>query len=213
MNDKKIQIILADDHPLMLDGLKTIILGYPQFDLIGAAQDGAQALSLIAGNSPEVAVLDIDMPFLTGLEVVEKCKAANLLTRFILLTFHKEEALYQKAKELGVFGYVLKDQSRQEIVQCILQVAKGEHYISKSLESLLDKKVIPSELESLTKTELAVVKLIAKNKTSNDIADMLFVSKKTIENHRANVCKKLNLDGSKNSLLSWALKHREVLIQ
>lgn len=212
MTAKRISIVIADDHPLMLEAMKGIILGYPQFELLGSANDGAKALSLLGAHDPDIAVLDIDMPFLTGLEVIKKAKDANIHTKFILLTFHKEEAMYNKAKQLGVFGYVLKDQSTQEIIQCILHVANGEHYVSKSFLGLLQKTEAPKELSDLTKSEKAVIKLVSQEKTTNEIGDMLFISPKTVENHRSNICKKLSLDGSKNSLLTWAIKHRDALI-
>ena len=205
--------MIADDHPLMLDGLSFVIEQYPAFELIGRAQNGAEALNIIHRDNPDIAILDIDMPLMDGLEVIRRCQQVKTTTSFIIMTFHKEESLYQTAKSLGVLGYLLKDQGREEIIQCVLHVANGQEYISHQLEQILTKQSNDLHgLDELTKTELNVVRLIAQKKTSQEIAEMLFVSKKTVENHRSNICKKLGLDGSKNSLLAWAIEHKSKFI-
>lgn len=204
------RILVADDHPLMLQAVCRLIEAIPSLEIVQTAQNGAEALHHIASLKPDIAILDIDMPLMDGLEVVKAARQSKVDTRFIILTFHKEPAMLRKAMELEVMGYLLKEDSSVEITECIENVRHGKQYISKAIqESYQEGK--PSLLESLTDTELKVVKLIGKGMSSQDIADLLFVSQKTIENHRSNICHKLQLDGKHNSLVKWALENRDFL--
>lgn len=163
---------------------------------------------------PDVAILDIEIPYLTGLEVAKTIleeKKSN--TNFILLTLFKEEMLLKKALEIGIKGYLLKESSEQEILDCIRAVAQGRAYVNPSLTHYLINinKKDNSVLSTLTKHEINILKLIARQKTSSEIAEMLFISPKTVSNHRTNISKKLELSGEQNSLLKWAIEHRKLL--
>lgn len=203
------RILIADDHPFTLAGTKAFVesLNYTVEDI---CSNGIAAFNLIVTHQPHVAILDINMPGLDGLEVLEKVAQQKLPTKIILLTMHKERTIYNKAKSLGVLGYVLKENAQEELGFCLKAIIKGELYISKNLESELhiDSANKPEEfLNKLTFTEKKILELVAKQKTSKQIAEMLFVSEKTVEGHRTNIIQKLELPKEKNALLIWAMKH------
>lgn len=203
MSDQ-VDIVIADDHPLLLEGIVGVVQKqYPDF-VIHKAQNGAVALQLIAEKSPELAILDIEMPLLDGIEVVKKLRAAQDNTKIVFLTLHKEQTYFNEVQALKISGYVLKEFSILEIKDCIAQVLAGQTYYSKSIRSLLDSS---GGLPDFTKAERNVLKLIAQGKTSKEIAAMLFVSVKTIDSHRYNIAKKLNLPPEKNSLMKWVLQN------
>ena len=199
-------IVIADDHPLMLRGL-TDFLTSRGFNIVGSAEDGNTAYNLIVKLKPEIAILDIRMPHKTGLEIAEACKKNNLPTKVILITFDKEEELYDKAKAFNVFGYILKEFAIEEIETCIKSVVNNMPYFSEEIASYLKTSNLiqkPAVLELLTKSELKIVKLISENKTSQDIADELSISVRTVDKHRSNIVAKLGLDNKPTSLSIWA---------
>ncbi len=203
------RILIADDHPFTLAGTKTFVesLNYTVEDI---CSNGIAALNLIAAHQPNIAILDINMPGLDGLEVLEKVYQQKLFTKIILLTMHKERTIYNKAKSLGVMGYVLKENAQEELGFCLSAVIKGESYVSKNLENELQIDSLnksESQLDKLTFTERKILELVAQQKTSKQIAEMLFISEKTVEGHRTNIIQKLGLPKEKNTLLIWAMKH------
>lgn len=205
-------IIIADDHPLLLKGLNDF-LTEKKHNIIGSAINGQEAYDLIIKDLPDIAILDIQMPFMSGLEIAEKCKLNNISTKIVLITFHKEEILYQKAKELNIFGYILKEFAIEEIENCIDSVSKGTPYFSKKIhQSLQINEFENSSYGSLTPSEKKILKYIAKDKTNKEIASLLFISYRTVEKHRSNIINKLNLEQKTNSLLIWAKQHHENLI-
>lgn len=197
-------IVIADDHPLMLRGLSDFLTS-KGFNIIGKAEDGNNAYNLIVKLKPEIAILDIRMPYKTGLEIAEDCKKHNLKTKIILITFDKEEDLFQKAKCFNVYGYILKEFAIEEIEICIEHVLNNKPYFSKDLKELLEAPRASLEIiDTLTKTERKIISLIAENKTSQEIANELSVSIKTIHKHRSHIIAKLNLDNKPSSLSIWA---------
>ena len=129
-------IVIADDHPLMLRGL-TDFLTSKGFNIIGSAEDGNTAYNLIVKLEPEIAILDIRMPYKTGLEIAEDCKRHKLLTKIVLITFDKEEEIYDQAVSAGVYGYILKEFAVEEIETCISHVLEGKSYFSEEIASYL----------------------------------------------------------------------------
>jgi len=204
-----INIGIADDHPLMLRGLKDFLTS-KDFNIVGIAEDGNSAYNLIVKLKPDIAILDIRMPHKTGLEIAENCKKNNIDTKIILITFDKEEELFQKAKEYNVYGYILKEFAIEEIEICIKNVLKGVPYFSEDLKEVLETtKPNLDIINSLTKTERKILSLIAENYTSQEIAQELTVSIKTIHKHRSHIIAKLNLDNKPTSLLIWANLNRK----
>ncbi|MFV0540719.1 MAG: response regulator [Aestuariibaculum sp.] len=205
-------IVIADDHPLMLRGLSNFLTS-KGFNILGSAKDGKTAYNLIVKLKPDIAVLDIRMPYMSGIEIAEICKRNNLSTKIILITFDKEEELYDKAKASDVYGYILKEFAIEEIETCIAHVKRNTHYFSKEIEAHLNKSSTkrPESLELLTKSELKIVKLISENKTSLDIATELSISVRTVDKHRSNIVSKLKLDNKPTALFIWANSNKHYL--
>lgn len=201
-------IITADDHPLLLKGLNDF-LNEKNYNIIGSANDGEQALKLIENLNPDIAILDIQMPNLSGLDVAKICNNKGFKTKIILITFHKEASLYFEAKELNVFGYLLKDFAIEEIENCISSVIDNVPYFSLKIKQLLNLDSSESLLiKSLTPSERKILNYIAKDKTTKEIAELLSVSPRTVEKHRSNIIQKLNIEPKTNSLLIWAKEHQ-----
>lgn len=212
------KIIVADDHPMFRQGIVRQIESDGLFKIVAEGGDGVEAMRLIEKLGPDIALLDINMPGLSGLEVVQKCKEENLSTEFVILTMYKEEQYFNKAMDIGVLGYLLKENTFEDLLACLKSVAAGKHYISPLLsefsvrryakmESL--KKKTPS-LSLLTTSEKQIMKLIASYKSSKEIGEELHVSIRTVEKHRANICIKLALKGA-NKLLQFAQEHEPLL--
>ncbi len=204
-------IIIADDHPLLLKGLSDFIIekGY---NLIGGGNDGREAFNLINKLKPDIAILDIQMPFMSGIEIAKKCNSNGIKTKIVLITFHKEKELYAQAKDLNIFGYILKEFALEEIENCIQTVSQGNPYFSPKIKELLAENMIDDgTLNVLTPSEKKILKLIAKDKTNKEIASQLFISYRTVEKHRSNIIVKLKLEPKTNSLLIWAKEHHDKL--
>ena len=207
------KIIIADDHPIFRNGVKDILNNVANMQILGVASNGLEAYHLILSTLPDIAILDLEMPILNGLDVCQKVINEKHSTKFIILTMHKERNYFLEAMKCGVYGYLLKDYAITELVNCIEVVNKNEKYISKEIENYLVEHT-SSDLQSdehislllqLTPTEKVILKLISKGKSSIEIAEMLFISPNTVDNHRANITKKLKLEG-KNSLLKFAIE-------
>ena len=203
-------IIIADDHPLVLKGLKDFLIE-KDFNLLASAKNGKEALALIKAHTPDIAILDIKMPFLTGLQIAEKCKADKLSTKIVLITFEKDEKTYNDAKALGVYGYVLKEFALEEIENCITSVINDKAYFSPDLLTFLELNKEPEELKSLTESEKNILKLISESKTAKQIAEELFISARTVEKHKSHIRTKLVLGSKSESLYLYAKENQEFL--
>jgi DNA-binding NarL/FixJ family response regulator len=202
------KILLADDHPFTLQGTKSFVESYG-YNVLDTCSNGVSSLNLIKLHSPDIAILDINMPGLDGLDVAKKVHESKLKTKIILLTMHKEMTIYKKAQQYNIYGYILKEHAQSELEKCLLEVKKGNRYVSEHLEDdlVLDIHKNSTELSLLTVAEKKIVTLIAQQKTSKQIAEMLFLSEKTVEGHRTNIIEKLGLPKEKNTLLVWAIQH------
>jgi len=209
------KVVIVDDHPLFRQGLRQLVETDGQFELVGEAGTGDEALALIRRSKPDIAVLDVNLPGISGIEVARQVQSLKLPTRVVILTMFTEEETVDRALDLGVFGFVLKENATQDILASLVAVAKGEHYLSPSISGFLVRRRGRAEalaqkkpgLDDLTKAERRILKLIAEKKTSRDIAAELFISPRTVEAHRANISQKLGLRGS-HSLLQFALENR-----
>ncbi|MBN1448108.1 MAG: response regulator transcription factor [Bacteroidetes bacterium] len=213
-----IDIVIADDHPLFRKGLRDVIESEEHLTILGEAGDGDSALQLISRHKPAVAVLDIDMPNMNGLDVSKKVLAGELRTRIVILTMYDDEALFNRAMDIGVTGYVLKDSAVDDIVQGIDVVAGGGYFISPVLSGLVMKKnsSVKSNKEEkiglmqLTTAEQRILRMIAEEMTTTTIAEELSISPRTVEHHRSNIIGKLGLSGQ-YALVRFALQHKNVL--
>jgi DNA-binding NarL/FixJ family response regulator len=200
------KILLADDHPMILQGTKSFLesLGYTISDLCSS---GRAALNLIEIRKPDVAILDINMPEMSGLEVAKNVQLRKLPCKVVLLTMHNEKNIYKKAMEYGVYGYLLKDSSGTEIDECLKTVAQDERYTSPYLAAKLTTNDADDSLAKLSITERKIVELISQQKNNKQIGELLFISERTIEWHRRNIIEKLDLPKGKNTLLTWTLQN------
>ena len=214
-----IKILMADDHPVYRDGLRQIIRTDAALKILQETGNGAEALRLARELKPDIAILDMDMPGLNGLDVARARQKERLPFEIIFLTMYREEDMFNEAMDLGAKGYVLKESAAADILQSIHAVAAGQHYISPAISGLLVKRGARSVelrrersgLDHLTPAERRILKLIASDKTSKEIADDLGLSPRTIENHRTNMSAKLGLQGS-HSLLKFAFENKSKLI-
>jgi len=216
MNTQK--ILVADDHPIFRQGLIRTIESLSSFNVIAEATDGMQALNKIKELKPDIAILDISMPNLSGFEIVKKIQNLNLDVKIIILTMYTDEEFFNQAIDLDIKGYVLKESSTEDLIIALERVSNGESYISPSLTDYVIKlerkrrsfiKAKPT-INNLTPAEKQILKYLAENKTSKQIANKLIISYKTVENHRANIRHKLNLKGL-NALLKFAIENKSKL--
>ena len=211
-------ILIADDHPVFRKGLNDIIAEEKCFVIVGETGEGDRVLDLVRELKPTVLLLDLNMPGTNGLDIASILRDEGLPVKTIVLTMHKEESIFNKAMDLGVSGYVLKESAVQDIIASINAVVNDEYYISPAISQYLLKRRARSDsfekenshLSDLTPTERKILKLISEDKTSKEISDALFISIRTVENHRMNICNKLNIHGA-NALLKFAMENRSYL--
>jgi DNA-binding NarL/FixJ family response regulator len=213
----EIRILLADDYPVVRKGLKASIEEDPSLTVIAEASDGEEALKLIGELHPHLAILDIDMPKLDGLGVAREIARRKLETKVIFLSFHKDEDIFRAVLAAGGKGYLLKDSAMEEIVVAIQTVVAGKVYMSSAIALQLLQGERPSKAASdspvirdLTVSERRILMLISDGLSSKEIGNELSIHYRTVENHRTNMCRKLNIEGA-NALLRFAVQHKETL--
>jgi two-component system response regulator NreC len=194
-------VLIVDDHTLMRNGLEAMLQLEADYDVIGVAADGRAAIQAAADLKPEVILIDLTMPRTSGIDAIVQIKRRQPATKIIALTFHKEDKYIHATLEAGADGYVLKDDSRTELLNALANVLSGKSYLSPTIAAKVvagylsggeNKEKEPS-WEVLTKREREVIKLIAEGKRTKDIAAYLSLSPKTVEKHRTNLMKKLDL--------------------
>jgi DNA-binding NarL/FixJ family response regulator len=211
-------ILIVDDHPLLRRGVRNVIAENPRFRVVAEASDGDEAMDLVDGLKPDIAIVDIDMPRLNGLELLRRLRQPSSAVQAIILTMYKEEDVFNAAMDLGAKAYVIKDNAANDIMAALEKVVAGETYLSPAMleadrrrngrvqELLLNKP----QIETLTPSERRILKLVGEDFTSKEIANFLHLSVRTVDNHRQNICRKLNLHGS-HSLLKFAFDNSAYL--
>jgi DNA-binding NarL/FixJ family response regulator len=214
MIDRELRVLIADDHPLLRQGLRQAIETDPRLKVVGEAASGLAALEQIQALHPAIAILDIDMPDLDGFGVVRALRERHIAVDIIFLTVHRDERLFNEALRLGAKGYVLKDSAASDVLSSVRAVANGDHYTSPALTSYLVRRRHTSSADGkavgigdLTATERRILALIADYKTSREIGEALHISYRTVQTHRANICTKLELQGN-HALMKFALDHK-----
>lgn len=216
--DIQTRVLIADDHEIFRVGLVKTIERDKNFSIIAQAGDGKQALTLIREMRPDIAVLDVSMPVMNGLDVGRAVYQEALPTELIFLTMYKDLAYFNAAMDIGARGYLLKDNASVDLLSCLRTVVEGNHYISPTMSHLLVETQKNAEtlaqsvptLQHLSPAERHILTLLVDNLTSKEIADKLFVSVRTVENHRTHMCQKLGIKGH-NKLLQFALENKSGL--
>jgi DNA-binding NarL/FixJ family response regulator len=188
-----IRLVLADDHTIFRQGLSRLLHTWNEGQVVGEAADGQEAWRLIQALQPDVAILDIDMPRKTGIEILGKVRDEGLPTRVVLLTMHDEPALSLEAERAGTHGYVLKDNTFEELVKAVKKVAAGHRYMSPSVYEKLRAFRLNGGGTNLSPREREVLKLIASGLSNKAIGQTLNISPKTVETHRNRLMTKLDL--------------------
>ena len=198
---KIVRIVLVEDHTILREGLRALLSADPKFEIVGEADDGREAVRQVEKLIPDLVVMDLSMPRMTGMDAIREIKRRHPGTKIIALTVHKAEEYLRTTLQAGAEGYVLKDATHEELMLAIQNVLKGKTFLSPSvsntvIEGYLEGKEnqIPNpKLGLLSPREREILKLIAEGYKNKEIAADLFISLKTVEKHRANLMKKLDL--------------------
>lgn len=211
-------VLIVDDHPIFRRGLREVIEQDPRFVVAGEAANGADALRQLESLRPRVAVVDVRLPEVNGLEIARFARTLNPPVRVIMLTMHEDEGTFNAALDAGAQGYILKENAVSDVLLGLQAVATGGVYFSPSVARRMVRRHERAEalkaekkgLASLTATERRVLRLVAESQTNKEIGRALFISHRTVESHRRHICEKLELSGS-HALLQFAIEHRSQL--
>ena len=199
-----IRVVLADDHVFVRDGIKSLLENEVNIEVVGEAIDGLEALKIVETSNPDLLILDIRMPNMTGIEVVEKLRSQNNTVKIVMLSMHESEEYVLKSIRAGADGYLLKGSSKEEFLKALHTIANGGKYFSGDISSILigqlnnpygvmEKKQVLDEELMITKREKEILKLLLSGKGNKEIAEALDISKRTAEVHRFNLMKKLKV--------------------
>jgi len=210
---RKTRILLADDHAIVREGVRAILMAEPDFDVVAEAEDGAQAVEMAKKLKPDIAVLDISMPGMNGIDATKQIKASLPNTNVLALTMHTDDTYVFQLLKAGGSGYVLKRAAATDLVQAIRAAQRGEAF----LYPLVAKAVVADYLkrletgegretyDGLTEREKEILTMVAEGTTNQDIAQKLFISVKTVQTHRAHIMEKLNLH-DRTQLVRYAIR-------
>ncbi|HEX9344470.1 MAG TPA: response regulator transcription factor [Candidatus Acidoferrum sp.] len=198
---KKIRVLLADDHTLMRRGLRLIVEQQPDLVVVGEAEDGRQAVALSASVKPDVAVLDIGMPNLNGIEAAKQITDGESGAAVVILSMHADETYILRALKAGARGYLLKDSAESDVVRAIRSVAEGKSFFSPAVSKVMLEDYVKKlqrtgsedSYDLLTPREREILQLVAEGKSNKEVANLLHLSVYTVETHRANIMEKLKL--------------------
>lgn len=214
--DKEIRILIADDHQIVTDGLKNILRDIEGLRVVACASDGEEAVEICKTLTIDMVLMDIDMPKLTGIEATKKIKAQFGHIKILVLSMHNEKGVIQKVVEAGADGYLLKNTNQNELINAIKKICSGEKVFSSDVTMILLSKSGVTEtnedkelVESLTEREIEILKLISEGLSNKEIGDQLFISHRTVDTHRTNLMKKLNVHNIAG-LIRFALKNKLV---
>lgn len=212
---KKKTTIIVDDHPLFREGVKTLIERTPHFKVVGEAGNGQEALAMVKALRPDLVLMDLSLPDQSGIEVTRQIRTFLMDTRVLIVSMHSKVDLITKAFQAGATGYVVKESATEKLVQALEAVSKGEYFLDTSLSQKVVSKLANASAkasnsadgryESLTPREQEVLRLLVEGLSAKEIADKLFISPKTVENHRTNIMNKLDIH-STMALVRYAAK-------
>lgn len=209
------RIAIADDHQIVLDGLKALIREYADFELIADANNGQEMVKLVNTLKLDLVLMDIDMPIMNGIQATQEIKKTHPDIKILILSMHNEKGVIQKVMEAGADGYILKNSDHKELLDAVRKVASGQKYFSSDVTMTLlnpsngqsseDNKV----LSELTEREIEILKLIAEGFSNKEIGDKLFISHRTVDTHRTNLMKKLDVHNIAG-IIKFAIKNKLV---
>ena len=213
-----VRVLISDDHFLICEGIQALLKKDSRYQVIGSCHNGKDTIDQVKQLSPDVLILDVELGDMNGLDVLRKLKNKTEETKVVILTIHDDKTIMLDAFESGAVGYLTKDLIRDELLEALDLICSGKKYTSSHLfksgverdDYLNSLKFTRKEIQNLTKSEVNVIKLINDGFTSKEIASHLFISPKTVENHRSNACKKLDLSGH-NALVRWVSDHKNMI--
>lgn len=209
--EKLIKILIADDHKIVIDGIKSLLTEEANFKVVGEVDNGQQVLDFIKDNEVDVFLVDVTMPVMNGIETTKALKEVLPDAKILALTMHEDPQYFKKMVEAGASGYILKNTDKHELVKAIQLIAEGRNYFSNEMYSDFIMGRIKPDKESeapemfLTKREIEVLKLIADEMKNHEIAEKLFISTRTVDTHRRNLLQKLDVKNTAG-LVRYALK-------
>lgn len=213
-----VNIVIADDHDVIREGIKNILKGHDEYQVVAEAANGEEALEKVEETKPDVLLLDISMPKMSGLDAIKEVKRISPQTKILIITVYKAYAYTMKAFEVGANGYLSKEKAAEELLPALAKVMQGKVYLTPSVSSYLVEKAIDkqaaqlSDKEFLTKREREILHLVGEGKTAKEIAGLLYISPRTVENYKNNLLKKLDLHRT-SDLIKYAIKHKIVDIE
>jgi two-component system response regulator NreC len=206
---KKIKVLLVDDHQIILDGIKSLLENTDDVQVVATANNGNEALNTLKLLTVDVILMDIDMPGLNGIDATRQIHEKYKGVKVIMLTMHSESSMIKNLIEIGAYGYLVKNSSKEELLDAIYKVAKGEKYFSSEVTmSLLNpEKSKTSDIKiDFTQREIEIIQLLADGLTNKEIGDKLFISHRTVDTHRTNIMKKVGVSNVAG-LISFAIKN------
>lgn len=212
-----VNILLADDHRMVREGIRCLLENVPEFNVVGEAGDGYECISLVNKTKPNIVLLDIDMPDMNGIEALRVIKEQKMICKVIMLTRHNEIDYLMKALEIGCDGYILKESSFETLLKAIFKVYSGNNYIEPNLMPLLnanleEKSNVKKRISELTKREIDVLKMIASGAFNKEIASTLNISERTVKNHISNIFKKIQVSDRTQAAV-FAIKNGIITIK
>ncbi|HZY82593.1 MAG TPA: response regulator transcription factor [Cyclobacteriaceae bacterium] len=211
MSDRRIKVVLVDDHHIVLDGLESLLQQEPEFQVMASLRSGEEVLEFLKSQQPNILLTDFSLPGISGIDFVRQVRRVHPQVKIIVLSMHDEAHIIKSVLKEGVEGYLLKNIQHSELKSAVRHVAQGLPYVSPEVTRLLmDEMNKPKdEPELLTERELDVLRLIAKEFSNKEIADKLFISERTVETHRKNIFRKTKTS-SLVGLIKFAYEHKMV---
>lgn len=212
-----VNILLADDHRMVREGIRCLLENVPEFNVVGEAADGYECISLVNKTKPNIVLLDIDMPDMNGIEALRVIKEQKMICKVIMLTRHNEIDYLMKALEIGCDGYILKESSFDTLKKAIFKVYSGDKYIEPNMMPLLnanmqEKSNVKKKISELTRREIDVLKMIASGSFNKEIASTLNISERTVKNHVSNIFKKIEVSDRTQAAV-FAIKNGIITIK
>lgn len=206
------RIVIADDHDIIRAGIKSVLKGHAEYEVCAEASNGEEALDVVEKIKPDILLLDITMPKISGLDIIARIKRVSAKTKIIIISVHKLGAYVSKALQQGVSGYLNKENVAEELILALARVAAGKVYLGEAISEYLagtakEPKKKNEAIALLNERENDVLRLTVEGKTAKEIADVLFISRRTVENHKNSILKKLNLHKT-SDLIKYALENK-----